>query len=251
MITNERQYKISKTELNKFEDAIASANAAAPADDVHPDMHRAMRAGLVSQAEELRQEIARYEKLKSGQVKTRRLDRIGDLQDALVEGRIVAGMTQKELARRVGLAEQQIQRYEGTRYRGVSLERLDEIGSAVGLHVREVVYKVANRPASSTEPRGKTTGSPSGGKRHAAAGGTSRSARKSASSSASQRSGRAAAQSSRSASAGRSSSKSGSRSASQPSSRSGSQASRPSSTRKTSVGTKKRTGNAGKRSNRS
>ena len=153
MITNERQYKISKTELKKFEKAIGSAKEAAPADDVHPDVQAAMQAGLESQAEELRQEIARYEELKSGQVKTRRLNRLADLQDALVEGRIVAGMTQKELARRVGLPEQQIQRYEGTRYRGVSLERLDEIGSAIGLHVEEVVYKRVNRPASSSTRR--------------------------------------------------------------------------------------------------
>jgi HTH-type transcriptional regulator / antitoxin HipB len=156
MITNERQYKISKTELKKFENAVASAKAAGPADDVHPDIQDAMDAGLESQADELRQEIARYEELKSGRVKRRPLTRIADLQEALVEGRIVAGMTQKQLASRVGLAEQQIQRYEGTHYRGVSLERLDEIGRAVGLQVKEVVYKRGRSASADRSPTKKS-----------------------------------------------------------------------------------------------
>jgi DNA-binding Xre family transcriptional regulator len=209
MITNERQYKISKTELKKFENALASAQATEPADDLHPDMQDAMYAGLESQADELRQEIARYEKLKSGQVKCRPLTRIRDLQEALVEGRIIAGMTQKQLAGRVGLAEQQIQRYEGTCYRGVSLERLDEIGTAVGLHLKEVVYEPLDHPvAVATDKKGRP-----------ASGGTNHSGRKS-----------------------------GGRSAAQTSSRSGSHSSGSTAARTGSAGTKKRTGSGSKRS---
>src|SRR5918992_4050772 len=103
MITNERQYKISKAELRKFESALASEQSGAPADDVHPDIQDAMRAGLESQADALRQEIAHYEELKSGQVKRRPITRIGDLQEALVEARIVAGANSKQLGGRGGV----------------------------------------------------------------------------------------------------------------------------------------------------
>jgi transcriptional regulator with XRE-family HTH domain len=47
-------------------------------------------------------------------------------------------LTQKELAERLSLAEQQVQRYEATKYRGVAAERLQEVADALKLKVREV-----------------------------------------------------------------------------------------------------------------
>ncbi len=42
----------------------------------------------------------------------------------------------KELAVRLGLKEQQVQRYESTRYTGVSLERAQAIVDALGVRIR-------------------------------------------------------------------------------------------------------------------
>ena len=47
-------------------------------------------------------------------------------------------MTQKELAERLSLAEQQVQRYEATLYRGVAAERLQQVADALRLRVREM-----------------------------------------------------------------------------------------------------------------
>lgn len=41
-------------------------------------------------------------------------------------------------AERLTLAEQQVQRYEATQYRGVAAERLQQVADALGLRVREV-----------------------------------------------------------------------------------------------------------------
>ena len=49
------------------------------------------------------------------------------------------GLTQKELATRLGLKEQQIQRYEATRYAGVSLERVQAVAEALGVKIHERV----------------------------------------------------------------------------------------------------------------
>jgi len=43
------------------------------------------------------------------------------------------------LAERLGLKEQQVQRYEATRYSGVTLERLQAVVDALGIQVREQV----------------------------------------------------------------------------------------------------------------
>jgi DNA-binding XRE family transcriptional regulator len=137
MITNERQRNVASGEKKRFEQAIARARAEGPGADVHPVLHDAMIAGMDSQLADLSAELNAYEALRAGQVKRREFHSIGELPTALIEGRIVAGLTQKALARRIGLSEQQIQRYEQTRYSAASLERLQSVAEALKLTVRE------------------------------------------------------------------------------------------------------------------
>ena len=47
--------------------------------------------------------------------------------------------TQKELAEKLAVAEQQVQRYEATQYKGVSVERLQAEADALKLRVRDVI----------------------------------------------------------------------------------------------------------------
>ena len=54
--------------------------------------------------------------------------------------RIAARLSQKELAERLGLKEQQIQKYEATGYSGASLGRMTEVVNALGLRVRKEVF---------------------------------------------------------------------------------------------------------------
>ncbi len=65
-------------------------------------------------------------------------DSIIGIGEALIKARIVRNLTQKELAETLSLAEQQIQRYEATQYRGVSAERLQQVADALKLSVHEV-----------------------------------------------------------------------------------------------------------------
>ena len=133
MITNERQYRITKAEAKRFEEALGQPEKETA--KVHPRIQQAMREGLESQLRELREEMAEYEALRSGKASVWELDSLKDLPDALIRARIAAGLTQKELAARLGLKEQQIQRYEATRYAGVSLDRIHEVASSLGLRI--------------------------------------------------------------------------------------------------------------------
>ncbi len=58
----------------------------------------------------------------------------------LIRARIALGLTQKQLAERVGLKEQQIQRYEDTDYASASFSRLKEIIEALGLDIEEKIF---------------------------------------------------------------------------------------------------------------
>ncbi len=143
MITNERQYRIAKAELRRFAEAIEAHDEREPEADVDPRIHQAMRDSLESEAEELAAQIAHYEDLREGRISERELDSLRDLPIALIEARIAAGLTQKALADRLGLQEQQIQRWESALYPGVGVDRLQEIADALGVEVREtVIYGV-------------------------------------------------------------------------------------------------------------
>src|SRR5439155_24780822 len=123
-----RQYRITRTQAAKFRDALAeTARQSREADEVDPLVRQAIVSGMESQLADLEQQIGEYEALRSGRRRAVEVDSFEDLPRALIEYRIAAGLSQKELARRLGLKEQQIQRYEATEYQATSLGRIREI----------------------------------------------------------------------------------------------------------------------------
>lgn len=139
MIANERQYRTAKLEAERFEEAIAVSDL--ENSGTHPRLRQAMREGLESELHQLREQIAEYEALRGGQVREIEVRSLDELPDALIRARIAAGLTQRELAERLGLPEQQVQRYEATRYAGASLTRIQEVTRALGIDVDDFVLR--------------------------------------------------------------------------------------------------------------
>jgi len=139
VITNERQYKITKAALRKFENAVAAHEHGQPSPDVHPRIYQAMGDALRSEAEVLRDQLQEYERLRAGRVKQRSLSSLSELPKAIIEARIAARVTQKGLADRLNVAEQQVQRWEASEYAGVSVERMQQIADALGATITETV----------------------------------------------------------------------------------------------------------------
>lgn len=137
MIANEREYKITRAAAKRFEDALAKVDERSA--DQHPLARKAMRESIESELEILREELAQYEALRSGRVAAFELQSLSDLPDVLIQARTSAGLTQRQLAERLGLKEQQVQRYEASRYASVSLERLQVVADALGVSFRETV----------------------------------------------------------------------------------------------------------------
>lgn len=139
MITNERQYKIAHAQMRRFEESLDAHHASEPAEGVDPRIHEAMGSAIASEIEDLAAQIQRYEDLRDGRVDHRELGSLRELPIALIEARIVAGMTQKELAEGLGVAPQQVQRWESTEYSGVGVDRLQEVADALGVRLEESV----------------------------------------------------------------------------------------------------------------
>lgn len=139
MITNEREYRITKTQLARFEKNQIAYDARELSPNVDPRMHQVMHDALDSEIEVLRGQIDHYEQLRDGHITGREIDSLKELPTALIEARIAAQLTQHQLAQRVGVAEQQIQRWEAGNYTGVNLDRLQNIADALGIRIHETI----------------------------------------------------------------------------------------------------------------
>jgi len=127
MIKNDRQYNITKAQAEKFARALRDISKGSSVQDIHPALAKAQREAMENQYQELQQELKEYEELKSGKRKTIRVNSFAHLPIALIQARIARGLTQKDLAQRLGLKEQQIQRYEVSSYAKASLARINQI----------------------------------------------------------------------------------------------------------------------------
>lgn len=140
MIKNERQYRITKAQMAKFERALDQLVQGPVGDkQVHPLLRKAEEDALRSQMDDLCAQIEAYEALRSRQHEVLELTSFEELPRALIQARIAVGVSQKELAARLGLKEQQIQRYEATEYASASFTRVTEVIRALGLKVREEI----------------------------------------------------------------------------------------------------------------
>jgi HTH-type transcriptional regulator / antitoxin HipB len=141
MISNERQYAITCSELKKFETSLEElGQKSLTATDFNDQMrHQLYLDALNSQIDSFKEEIEEYERLKSGTVKRLSFDSLEQLPEALIKARIVRGLTQGQLATSLGLKEQQIQQYESTRYANASLSRIMAVHSVLNITIKEEV----------------------------------------------------------------------------------------------------------------
>ena len=133
MIKNERQYLITKRQADRFSRTLRSlGQRPGGAERVHPRIAKAQEDALRSQLADLRSELREYESLKAGGFPLDELQVVAGLPAALIKARIAQGLSQKDLAERLGLKEQQIQRYEATDYASASLTRIRKVVTALG-----------------------------------------------------------------------------------------------------------------------
>ena len=82
---------------------------------------------------QLEEELREYDELKSGGLKLPRIDRLDEIAPFIVKLRIAKGVSQTELANRLGVSKQVISRYEESDYQTVGIGRLQEILDSIGL----------------------------------------------------------------------------------------------------------------------
>lgn len=132
MITNERQYRTTRSQADRLAAELGRLEAQWTGTNATDELIFLQRAAIEGQLSELRSEVQDYEDLRSGKASIKASD-FDELPTLLIRARIASGLTQADLGAALGLAEQQIQRYESSRYAGASMTRLAEVAAALGL----------------------------------------------------------------------------------------------------------------------
>jgi HTH-type transcriptional regulator / antitoxin HipB len=143
MILNERQYGITKTKIKEFEQAKSKLRNSPEPENLNEQLrHEAHLDTLNSQLAEFYEEVAEYEKLKEGKIENLKIDGLENLPEAIIKARIVRGLTQEGLAKRLGVKPQQVQRTEANRYASTSFTTILEIFDALNIELREeLIFK--------------------------------------------------------------------------------------------------------------
>jgi len=96
--------------------------------------------------EQLKEEVTSYERLKRGEFdEVRNFDGLGRL---LIAVRIAQGLSQRDLAARLGVHESQVSRDERNEYHALTLERAGRILEALNVELESVVKSIGKRRAS-------------------------------------------------------------------------------------------------------
>lgn len=143
MILNERQYSITKGKIKKFKQAIAELGNVLPPTNENKKLHYQLHLdALTSQLEDLYDELKEYENLKEGKIKYLRYESFEKLPEILIKARIVRGLTQEQLAERLNVKPQQVQRDEANNYASASFSKILKVQRVLNIEItEEVIFK--------------------------------------------------------------------------------------------------------------
>ncbi len=141
MIKNRKQYAVLKRQLTEIEREISEYSnlentPSSSLDEIQVQV-------LKGQMFEIREEMQEFEALLASDEPIV-IDGIEGITKAIINARIISGLTQKELSEKLGIQQQQIQRYEMDEYYKTSLERVIQICQILDIRVQFIINKEIN-----------------------------------------------------------------------------------------------------------
>ena len=134
LITNERQEREVSVFIDQIADALLSEQVfKSIVDGLPSEVIDGVRRSLTAERRELAESLKAYRNAQRGAVDELKSRAGNDLGALLVVARVAKGWKQKELARRLFLPEQQVQRYEAERYCSISLGNLIRVARTLGV----------------------------------------------------------------------------------------------------------------------
>jgi HTH-type transcriptional regulator / antitoxin HigA len=128
MIKTDAQRNRTLVQIEGFQRALVQA-----AEELSGKRAAAVRANYESMIRQLEEEVREYDQLKSGELVLPPVERLDQVAPFIAKIRIAKGVSQTELANRLGVSKQVISRYEESDYQTVAVARLQEILDAIGI----------------------------------------------------------------------------------------------------------------------
>jgi ribosome-binding protein aMBF1 (putative translation factor) len=143
MIRNEQEYREAARRISEESDRLKQQEQKLVEMGLgREEIKRAMEP-MMSFHQQLKEEVESYERLRRGEFdELRNFEGVGQLLVAL---RISQGISQRELAERLGVHESQVSRDERNEYHGVTVERAQRVLDALGVEIRTTVEKVGGQ----------------------------------------------------------------------------------------------------------
>jgi DNA-binding Xre family transcriptional regulator len=128
MLKNERQYNSARAKLKNWIKNLEVLAEREAQKQVADWLLEEERFGIEQQIKQLAAEIQEYEDLLNGKKPPMPMAAVlDDLPRTLIQLRIFRRWTQKDLATRLGMQENQLQKYEAENYSGVAFQNLQKI----------------------------------------------------------------------------------------------------------------------------
>ena len=137
MIRNESEYKEAAGRLAEEQKRLAEHRARLKEAGLSDEEIKRVIDPMESFHLQLKEEVENYERLKRQEFEE--LDNLRGLGHLLISVRIAQGMSQRELARRLGVHESQVSRDERNEYFGITLERAVKVLEALNVRLRTKV----------------------------------------------------------------------------------------------------------------
>ena len=128
MIKSDAQRERTAAQIEGFRQALTKV-----AQEMTGKRAMALRDSYEGMMRQLEDELREYDELKSGDLALPNVERLDQIAPFVAKMRIAKGVSQTELARRLGGSKQVISRYEETEYQTVAIARLQEILDAIGI----------------------------------------------------------------------------------------------------------------------
>jgi HTH-type transcriptional regulator/antitoxin HipB len=153
MIKNSKQATITKVKLEQLKQDFDQFQKTQK-DGMNPLRYKLGLKSFEGMINDLNGQLERYDQLVKQPVNNFSDIKLVNLTELLTQVRLAKDMSQKLLAEKIGVQEQQIQRYEQEDYTKASWTRIMEVYDALGLDISLVPFKVskAAQPAIGIKP---------------------------------------------------------------------------------------------------
>lgn len=134
LISNDRQARELEAEIDQISLALSSEQTLRSVIDGLPELViEGIRRSLITEKRELSKKLDAFRQAQAGNTEPLKQQVGNDLGDLLIVARLAQNWKQKDLARKLGLQEQAIQRWESERYRNINLASYMKVARALSV----------------------------------------------------------------------------------------------------------------------